>query len=85
MLNEAVAPMLINNLLESMKVHLFSLSIDDSNDTDFNKMNPIIVRIFDFDCNMIVTCFLDMCTTTTGTAKGIYSGINTKLEELLGS
>ena len=66
MLNETVAPMFINNLPESMKIHPFSLSIDDSNDTGLKKMNPITVQIFDFDCNMIVTCFLDMCTTTTG-------------------
>lgn len=70
MLNEAVTPMLISNLLESMKAHPFSLSIDGSNDTDLKKINPSTVRIFDVACNMIVTRFLDMCATTTGTRLG---------------
>ena len=85
MLNEAVKPMLMNNLLESMKVQPFSLSIDGSNDTDLKKMNPITVQIFDLSSHMIVTRFLDMYTTTTGTAEGIYSAMNAKLEELLHS
>ena len=46
-------------------------------------MNPITVRIFDDDCDMIVTRFLVMCTTTTCTAEGIYQAMNAKLEELL--
>ena len=65
-----------------MKIHPFFLSIDGYNDTDLTKMNPITVWIFDFDCNMIVTRFLDMCTTTTGTAEEIYHAMNAKLEEL---
>ena len=75
--------MLISNLLESMKAHPFSLFIDGSNDTDLKKMNQITVRIFDVDCNMIITRFLDMCATTTGTVEGIYSAMSAKLEELL--
>ena len=64
MLNEAVAPMLINDLLSSMRSHLFSICIDGSNDTELEKMNPVTVRIFDITSNMVVTRFLDMCTTT---------------------
>ena len=43
MLNLAVAPILIENLLESMRVHPFSLSVDGSNDTGLEKMNPLTV------------------------------------------
>jgi len=46
-------------------------------------MNPITVQIIDDDCDMIVTRFLDISTTTTGTAEGIYQAMNAKLEELL--
>lgn len=45
MLNLAVAPTLIANLLETMRVHPFSLSVDGSNDTGLEKMNPLTVRI----------------------------------------
>ena len=46
MLNEAVAPMLINDLLSSMRSHPFSVCIDGSNDIELEKMNPVTVRIF---------------------------------------
>ena len=36
------------------------------------KMNPITVRIYDATSNMVVTRFLDMCTTTGVTAEAIY-------------
>lgn len=51
MLNLAVAPTLIESLLENMKVHTFSLSIDGPNDTDLEKMNPLTVWIFDENSN----------------------------------
>jgi len=37
LLNEAVAPMLIKSVLDSMKMHPFSLAIDGSNDADLKK------------------------------------------------
>ena len=82
-LNEAVAPTLISDLLENMRVHPFSISIDGSNDSDLEKMNPITVRIYDCKCNMIVNRFLNMCTTTSATAEGIYTAMNTTLQNLL--
>jgi len=81
MLNEAVTPTLINPLLETMKTQPFSISIDGSD--DLKKMNPITVRIYDMSCNMVVTHFLDMCTTASGKVKGIYDAMNTKLANLL--
>ena len=85
MLNKAVAPILINDLLTTMKTHPFSISIDGSNDTDLEKMNPIMVRICDVKSNMVVNRFLDMCATTSATTEGIYSVMNGKLGSLLNS
>ena len=66
-----------------MKVHPSSLSIDGSNDSGLEKMAPITVRLYDVNCNKIVTRFLDMCTSTSATTEGIYSVMDTKLVELL--
>lgn len=46
-------------------------------------MNPITVQIRDVISNMVVTRFLDMCTTTGATAEAIYSTMNLKLGSLL--
>ena len=85
MLNEAVAPTLLHSLLELMKVHPFSLSVDGSNDSGLEKMNPVTIRLFDPAQNSIVTRFLDMCTSTSGTAEGIFTVIDNKMKELLQS
>ena len=82
MLNLAVAPMLKQTLVESMK---FSISIDGSNDAGLKKMNPVMVRLFDSKECRIVTQFLDMCTTTSGTAKCLFHTLDGKLAELLQS
>ena len=66
MLNGAVAPSLIPDLLAKMKTSAFSLMIDGSNNSGLQKMNPITVRIF--NTNLIKTHFLDMCPTTSSTA-----------------
>ncbi len=75
--------MLIEDLLERMKVHPFSLSVNGSNDSDLEKMNPITVRIYDVNCNTAVTRFLDMCTSTSATAEGVYTVMDGKLVKLL--
>ena len=67
MLNETVAPMLIEDLLQSMKLHPFSLSVDGSNDEGLEKMNPLMNPLY-IDANRIVTRFLDMCTSSSATA-----------------
>ena len=72
MLNEAVAPMLINNLHILFQFALMGLILE--------KMNPITVRIYDVTSNMVVTHCLDMCTTTGASADAIY---NTRLGSLL--
>ena len=50
-----------------MRSHTFLICIDGSNDTELENMNPITVRRYDVTSNMVVTCFLDMCTTTGAT------------------
>ena len=57
MLNLAVAPMLIENLIEQMRDHLYSISIDGSNNTGLEKVNPAMVRIYDTRENLVVSCF----------------------------
>ena len=83
MLNLAVAPVLLDDLVGSMKCHPFSISIDGSNDTGLEKINPITVKIYDVHRNTVVTHFLDMCTSTTATAEGIYRALDSKVVHLL--
>ena len=83
MLNLAVAPTLIEVLLERMKVQPFSISIDGSNDTDLKKMKTVTVKLFDINSNRVVTRFLDMCMSRSSSAEGIFSVVNQKLLELL--
>ena len=83
MLNEAVASMLIEDLLQSMKHHPFSLSVDGWNDNRLKKMNPLTVWIFYVNASRIVTSFLDMCTSSSATAESIFTIIDEKLTKLL--
>lgn len=85
MLNLAVAPILVENLLQQMRTHPFSLSTDGSNDTGLQKMNPATVRIYDINENCIVTRFLDMCPSGSSTAAALYTVLNSRLVELLQS
>ena len=60
----------------------YSLSVDGSNDTSLQKMNPLTVRIFDEDRKRVETRFLDMCTTSgkaAGTAQAIFDKMNAVL------
>ena len=68
-----------------MTVHPFSLSIDGSNDTGLQKMNPITVKIYNYKENRISTQFLNMCTCTSSTADALYNVLDGKLTELLQS
>ena len=84
MLDEAVALILIQDLLKTMKLHPFSLAVDGSNDEGLAKINPLTVRIFDVNANRIVTRFFDMCASSSATAEGIFTIIDEKLTKLLG-
>ena len=82
-LNLAVAPVLVQELIENMRAHPFSVSIDGSNDTGLEKMNPVTVRIYNLKENCVSTHFLDMCLSSSSTAHSLYSALSGKLEELL--
>ena len=82
MLNGAIAPSLLSELVEKKKIGAFSLMVDGSNDSGLEKMNPLTVRIF--DRNSINTYFLDMCPMASSTAEGIFTGMNSRLAKLLG-
>lgn len=79
MLNGAVAPSLIADLVAKMRANAFSLMVDGSNDSGMEKMNPITVRIFDVDS--VKTRFLDMCPTTSSRAEGIFTSMNTRFRD----
>ena len=56
-----------------------SISVDGSNDSGLEKMNPVTIRLYDVNDNKVVTRFLDMCTSSSSTAAGIYSVVDSKL------
>lgn len=85
MLNLAIAPELKKDLVENMKVHPFSVSIDGSNDTALEKMNPMAIRIYNVNRGRVVTQFLDMCTSRGATAEAIYGIMDGALSKLLES
>ena len=84
MLNMAIAPELKKELLDNMKVRPFSVSVDSSNDTELEKMNPMAIRIYNEKHGKIEKPFLDMCTSRSATAEAIYGVMNEKLSSLLG-
>ena len=55
-----LAPALVEDLLESMRVHPYSFSVDGSNDTGLLKMNPITIKIYDINRSRIVSQFLNI-------------------------
>ena len=57
-----------------MKNYFYLLSIDGSNDTGLEKMNPLTVQRYGSSKSRVDTCLLDMCCTSghnSGTA-GIF-------------
>ena len=85
MLNLAIAPALKKDLVENMKIHPFSVSIDGSNDTALENMNPMTIRIYNVNHGKIVTQFLVMCTSTSANAEAICGVMDETLSKLLES
>ena len=68
-----------------MKNGPYSLSVDGSNDTGVEKLNPLTVRIFDVHRRQVTTQLLDMCPTRgreCGTASAIFEKIDCVLTGL---
>ena len=78
MLNEAVAPMLLHDFVERMKVQPFSLSVDGSNDSGLEKMNPVTIRLFDLARNSIVTRFFRRAHPQVAQLKEYLLSLTTK-------
>ena len=72
MLNMAVAPLLINKLVFTMRSHPFSLSTDGSNDSGIENMNPMSIRVFDEERSKVITKFLHMCPSVDGRAETVF-------------
>ena len=61
-----------------MEVQSFALSIDGTNDTGLEKMNPLTVGIYNISSKQVHFYFLDVCITTgqgAGTAESIFLNI----------
>ena len=82
-INGALKPYFQDRLLSLMRNNPYSLSIDGSNDTGHDKMNPMTVKLFDVD--RVHHRFLDMCTTSgkdAGTAEVIFGKMDEVLSKL---
>ena len=55
MLNDVLDPFLLEELISAMKHQPLSVSIDGSNDTRLEKMNPVTMRIYDVRSGELVT------------------------------
>ena len=62
-----------------MKNELYTLPVDNSNDNELQKMNPLTARIFDVQRGCVTTQLLDIRLTSGrdgGTAAAIFEKIN---------
>lgn len=71
-INGTLADFFRQNLVEHIKENPFSIAIDGSSDSNVEKMNPLTVRVFDFNRGCVCTQFLDMCMSSLSTAEGIF-------------
>ena len=73
-LNRALKPSLLNELVQQMRDIPYHVSTDSSNDSQREKMNPVTVKLFDVD--KVKHKLLDMYTTSGSgaeTAEVIFS------------
>ena len=78
-LNHAIVPDLRSILIDQMKKSCYSIATDGSNDQGLQKMNPVMVQLFDINQHKVVTKFFDMCPSTSSTAVGIFNAINASM------
>ena len=60
----------------------YRLMLDGSNDTGLSKMFPITVRVFDVNCNRVMTKCFDMNLidgTDASTAEAMFQGVDNQL------
>uniref|UniRef100_H3B154 DUF4371 domain-containing protein n=1 Tax=Latimeria chalumnae TaxID=7897 RepID=H3B154_LATCH len=83
LVNGAIAPHFREKLVEVMKNRPYSLLIDGSNDTGLEKMNLLIVHMFDINTQRAESRLLNMCATTgkdSATAAAIFDKISQALD-----
>ena len=84
-LNQAMRPLLRNELTEYMKEQPFALINDGSSDTGLQKMNAVAVQIFDVTRSKKVECkFYDMCVTSgedSGKAENLFNAIDSTMQK----
>ena len=76
MLNGAVAQYLLTSLMDAIKVQPFSISTDILNNTRVEKMNLMIIRIFDINLGKVVNRFLSMCIASGASTEIIYTAMD---------
>ena len=79
MVDSSLAPHFLQETVQIMKNYFYTLSIDGSNDTGFEKMNPLTVQLYGSSKSRVDTCLLDICCTSgqnSGTAAIIVQEIN---------
>ena len=80
-LNEALMPHFKSQIVQDMRRKPFSISTDGSNDNGLLKLNPIGVKMFDFEEGKIMSQVLDMGLTESGTAEAIFNKVDSVLQE----
>ena len=84
-MNQAMRPLLRNELTEYMKKEAFSLLNDASSDTGLKKMNAVAVNIFDVNRSKKVECkSYDMCVINgehSGKAENTFSAIDSTMTD----
>ena len=81
-MNQAMRPLLRNELTEHMREEPFSLLNDGSSDTGLKNMNAVAVNIFDVNQSKKVECKFYMCGTTgehSSKAENIISAIDSTM------
>ena len=75
-LNGALKPHFLGELLVLLKTEPFALSTDGSSDNGLLKMNPLTVRVFDVNRGRVANHFLDMCLAQGSTAADSFAKID---------
>ena len=81
-LNKCFASYLLQEAVGVMKSEYYSLSTDESNDSDLEKMNPLSVRLFDVYTKKVETRFLNLCCILVN-PQGLQKQYFLKLSPLL--
>ena len=83
-LNYALAPHLRDELVTAMKEEPYFLSVDAYSNIGLSKLNPLTVRIYDVNQQVVSQIFLDLSLTTgvdASKTKDIFKAINNTLEK----